>query len=59
MHCPRCGAKLQEREHQHVRIDVCPDCGGTWLDRGELEMLEHVDESNVRRYINSLFGLTR
>ena len=57
MHCPRCGAKLVEREHHHMKIDVCPDCGGTWLDKGELEVLERVDRNEVRRYINTLFGL--
>jgi hypothetical protein len=59
MRCPRDGAHLQEREHQGMKIDVCPDCGGTWLDKGELEVLEHVEHSEVRRYINTLFGLKR
>ncbi len=57
--CPRDGAPLVARTHHGVTIDVCPDCGGTWLDRGELELLEHVEESQVRRYISSLFGTSR
>ncbi|MBV9880556.1 MAG: zf-TFIIB domain-containing protein [Gemmatirosa sp.] len=57
MRCPRCGGHLAARDHHHMRIDVCPDCGGTWLDKGELEMLEHVDQSNIRRFIGDLFGL--
>ena len=57
MHCPRCGATLQQRRfHSHV-IDVCPECGGTWLDKGELELLAHHEASGVRRFINSMFGL--
>ncbi|GJG88568.1 hypothetical protein tb265_37490 [Gemmatimonadetes bacterium T265] len=59
MRCPRCGGHLAARTHHGVTIDVCPDCGGSWLDRGELELLEHVEESQVRRYIDSLFGLQR
>jgi ribosomal protein L37AE/L43A len=55
--CPRCGGHLAERVHHHMKIDVCESCGGTWLDKGELEMLEHVDHSNVRQFIGSLFGL--
>jgi uncharacterized protein len=59
MRCPRCGAQLEEREHAGIKIDVCPECGGTWLDKGELEILAHVEQSEVRRYINTLFGLKR
>ena len=57
MRCPRCGGQLEERSHHHVRIDVCRDCGGTWLDKGELEMLEHVDKNAFRRFIGDLLGL--
>ncbi len=59
MRCPNCGGHLAPRSHHGVTIDLCPDCGGTWLNRGELELLEHVEESEVKRYINSLFGLPR
>ncbi len=59
MRCPRCGGHLAARTHHGVTIDVCPDCGGTFLDRGELELLEHVEESQLRRYINTLFRLPR
>lgn len=59
MRCPSCGGHLAPQRHHGVTIDVCPDCGGTFLERGELELLEHVDEGAVRRYINSLFGLGR
>ena len=59
MRCPRDGAKLETREHHNLKIDVCPDCGGTWLDKGELEILERVEHSELRRYIDTLFGLSR
>ena len=57
MRCPRCGGQLEERSHHHVTIDVCPDCGGTWLDKGELAMLEHVDNNAFRRFVGDLLGL--
>lgn len=59
MRCPRCGGHLVAQNHHGVTIDVCADCRGTWLDRGELELLEHVEESEIRRYIDTLFGLPR
>ena len=55
--CPRCGGHLREKQRHNLHIDVCDDCGGTWLDKGELEMFEHVDHSNVRRFVGDLFGL--
>ena len=40
MNCPNCDdQKLDERHSHGIEIDVCPKCGGVWLDRGELEKL--------------------
>ncbi len=50
MKCPKCGADLQEVEFHHMKIDRCNECGGVWLDKGELEMLDHVDQSAVRSF---------
>jgi Zn-finger nucleic acid-binding protein len=30
---------MREVEKDNVLIDVCPDCKGVWLDRGELDKL--------------------
>lgn len=57
MKCPKCGVDLHEREFHHVKIDECPQCKGMWLDRGELEMLAHVDRNAVSRFVGSMFGL--
>ncbi|MEW6276627.1 MAG: zf-TFIIB domain-containing protein [Bacillota bacterium] len=35
--CPVCRHPLKEVARYGVLIDVCPDCRGVWLDRGELE----------------------
>jgi DNA repair exonuclease SbcCD ATPase subunit len=43
--CPRCGADLKEQHVEHVKIDECQDCGGVWLDRGELDQLGRVNQS--------------
>jgi len=26
-------------EHEHVELDYCPNCSGTWFDSGELALL--------------------
>jgi uncharacterized protein with PIN domain len=57
MKCPKCGADLVETDFHHIKIDKCPECGGIWFDKGEIEMLEHVDQSNIRQFVRSMFGL--
>ena len=42
MKCPKCGADLTEVSREHVAVDVCGECGGIWLDAGELELLSKV-----------------
>ncbi len=37
--CPKDGTQLIEINRGGVLIDVCPECKGIWLDRGELEKL--------------------
>lgn len=55
MKCPKCGADLEEREHASVKIDVCPECSGTWLDAGELELLQHVQQSSLTDFVRDIF----
>jgi len=39
MDCPVCDNAMITLELQGVEIDHCLDCGGIWLDAGELELL--------------------
>ncbi len=40
MKCPVCNeARMREVEKNGVTLDICPDCKGVWLDRGELDKL--------------------
>lgn len=48
VNCPRCGTAMRERERDLgggmvVVMDVCPQCGGVWLDKGELEQLTEAE----------------
>ncbi|MEM6290793.1 MAG: zf-TFIIB domain-containing protein [Myxococcota bacterium] len=39
MHCCKCGAQMDEIVFRGVRVDKCLECGGVYLDDGELEQL--------------------
>lgn len=39
LNCPVCNAHFNEVVKDGILIDVCSQCRGVWLDRGELEKL--------------------
>ena len=39
MDCPVCTHAMITLELEDVEIDYCTECGGIWLDAGELELL--------------------
>jgi Zn-finger nucleic acid-binding protein len=39
MDCPVCKNAMIVLELAEVEVDYCTDCGGIWLDAGELELL--------------------
>ena len=47
--CPNDDAAMQTLERSGVQFDMCPNCRGVWLDRGELEklMAASVDEGRA------------
>jgi hypothetical protein len=55
MKCPKDGADLKEQEFHKVKVDVCTECKGVWLDPGELELLSMVDRNPVRRVFDDFF----
>ena len=50
--CPVCQVPGFVVEFQGVELDLCPDCNGTWFDRGELDLIldqEHPVEQNAAK----------
>lgn len=47
MKCPKCGHDLETVHYESIAIDRCTNCGGVWLDPGELEQLRAMQGSNV------------
>jgi uncharacterized protein with PIN domain len=54
MKCPKCGADLREEEHGHVKVDICPECKGMFLDAGEMELLAQVQKSGGKNVFQGL-----
>jgi uncharacterized protein len=49
--CPNDGGGMQEINRNGILIDVCPQCRGVWLDRGELEkLLSYMREGDQDAY---------
>ena len=55
MDCPVCKNAMITLELEDVEIDHCLDCGGIWLDAGELELL--LDEPEKARSLLESFSV--
>lgn len=53
MRCPKCGSTLKEESYGKVLVDRCAskDCGGIFLDGGELEILLKAKSSLLDRIL--------
>lgn len=54
MKCPKCGMDLQEIDLQGVKVDQCANCGGIFLDAGEIDQLTK-HEAGVMSRVFSIF----
>ncbi len=52
--CPKCEGTLIEADFDTIKIDVCDQCSGVWLDAGELTQLVGKDDENG--WFGKLFG---
>ena len=50
MNCPRCNADLAVEDYRGIEVDRCTNCGGMWLDYGEMDQLEDMvfDEDKLK-----------
>ncbi|MCX7622537.1 MAG: zf-TFIIB domain-containing protein [Thermomicrobium sp.] len=47
--CPKCLGRMQTVERHGVVFERCEECGGVFLDRGELEQLVRAEGTYYRR----------
>ena len=58
--CPKDGNELVEREMHQVKVDICTQCGGMWLDAGEMDLIREAGRSSgISRFVDDLFGVKR
>src|SRR5262245_60662229 len=54
--CVKCDSVLDKGTYAGVEVDLCPNCGGLWLDKGELDKIEKGTEEQVDTLRKSLGG---
>ncbi len=55
MRCPCDNAALESQVYEgDVKVDVCPSCQGMWLDKGELEQIEEIQERDYSEELKRL-----
>jgi hypothetical protein len=54
LNCPKCDGKLVETGYENIKIDVCNNCTGVWLDAGELAQI--VDKDTKESWLGRVFG---
>ncbi len=52
MKCPKCGQQLEEIVFGEIRVDKCFGCEGFWLDKGEVDALQHKEIGFFARLLN-------
>jgi Zn-finger nucleic acid-binding protein len=54
--CVKCNSILDKANFQGLEVDLCPNCGGLWLDRGEITRAAKLPEAELARLRGLLQG---
>jgi Zn-finger nucleic acid-binding protein len=54
--CVKCNSILDRATFQGLEVDLCPRCGGLWLDRGEIARAAKLPEAELTRLRRLLRG---
>ena len=49
--CPKCVTPMRVIERSGITLERCPECGGIFLDRGELERMSEQETAYVAREV--------
>lgn len=56
LNCPKCEGTLVEADFEKIKIDVCDQCSGVWLDAGELAQIVDKEKTDDGGWFGKLFG---
>ena len=48
MKCPRCATEMNEVEVNNIKVDLCPNCEGSWYDADELGQVMSVSREALQ-----------
>jgi Zn-finger nucleic acid-binding protein len=55
--CPKCGGAWESFTFQGIALERCGQCGGIWMDKGELEeVVRKVNRGVLGQLIDKLLG---
>jgi Zn-finger nucleic acid-binding protein len=54
--CVKCTSVLDKARVGDVEVDLCPSCGGLWLDHGEIERLGRGKTEDLTQLRSALTG---
>jgi Zn-finger nucleic acid-binding protein len=55
LHCPKCPGLLETYTFQGFVLDRCHECGGIWMDKGELEgVIRKINRGPLGTWIDKL-----
>ncbi len=57
--CVKCTSVLDKTRVGDVEVDLCPSCGGLWLDHGEIERIGRGQKADMDRLRSELVGSTK
>jgi Zn-finger nucleic acid-binding protein len=56
--CVKCTSVLDRATFEGLEVDLCPHCGGLWLDRGEITRAARLPEGELDRLRGHLSATT-
>lgn len=57
LHCLKCAAIMESYTFHGYALDRCPECGGVWMDKGELEgIIRKLGRGPLGGWIDKLTG---
>ena len=48
--CPDHGCPLDTRTIHQIEVDICPQCGGIWLDKGEIVRMRKLKAQEIEHF---------